>query len=407
MRILQLCKKFPYPVKDGESLAITYLGKALHQLGCEISLLAMNTSKHHSNASSEPQALAYYKNIDVIEIDNQLKIKDAFLNLFKDESYHISRFISENFAQKLKSILEKKDFDIVQLETLYLAPYISTIRKYSNAKIIMRSHNVEHEIWERITSNTQSGLKKWYLSHLTQKLKTYEINRLNDYDLFAAITQRDLNRYVQLGFKGNAVNIPIGIDIKDYAQDFTAFQKPISLSFIGSLDWMPNIEGLQWFLNQVWDKIHQQNPKITFHIAGRNAPNWLLNLKKKNIIVHGEVEDAHEFINQHSIMVVPLKSGSGMRVKILEAMALGRLVITTTIGVEGIHAKHKNQILIADTTSDFIEAVAYCKAHQHSLVEMGKKAQDFIGKEFDNTQIAERLLENFRTLTLQKTNSTA
>lgn len=405
MRILQLCKKFPYPVKDGESLAITYLGKALHQLGCEISLLAMNTSKHHSKACTQPEALPYYKTIDVIEIDNQLKVKDALFNLFSNESYHISRFVSDNFAERLKVLLEKESFDIVQLETLYLAPYISTIRKYSNAKIIMRSHNVEHEIWERITSNTQSGPKKWYLSHLTQKLKTYEIDRLNDYDLFAAITQRDLDRYVQLGFKGNAVNIPIGIDIKDYKQDFSAFKKPISLSFIGSLDWMPNIEGLKWFLDHVWDKIQQQHPSIKFHIAGRNAPSWLLNLKKKNVVVLGEIDDAHQYINEHSVMVVPLKSGSGMRVKILEAMALGRLVITTTIGVEGIHANHQDQILIADTASEFLSAIQYCKKHQTSLADMGKKAHDFIGKEFDNTQIAEKLLENFQKISLQKTNS--
>ncbi|MGK0389951.1 MAG: glycosyltransferase involved in cell wall biosynthesis [Maribacter sp.] len=393
MHILQLCKKFPYPVKDGESLAISYLGKALHHLGCKVSLLAMNTIKHHADIEAASSLMSHYQSINVIEIDNRLKPKDAFLNLFSKESYHISRFESEAYGQQLIDLLTNNEFDLIQLETLYLAPYIPTIRQYSKAKIIMRSHNVEHEIWERITANTTFGPKKWYLSLLTEKLRRYEVSRLNDYDLFAAITQRDLERYVKMGFQGASANIPIGIDIKDYHADFSVFNKNLSISFIGSLDWMPNIEGLKWFLDKIWDDLQEKYPNISFHIAGRNTPDWLHQLQQKNVIVHGEVEDAHAFINAHPIMVVPLQSGSGMRVKILEAMALGRVVITTSIGVEGIHAIHQKEVLIADDKADFIQVMNYCKNNADQLINIGKNAQKFIGNEFDNIEIAKKLLQ--------------
>ncbi len=405
MRVLQLCKKFPYPVKDGESLAITYLSKALHQLGCEVSLLAMNTTKHHSNDCGNKEQLDFYQTIDVVQIDNRVKVKDAIANLFSKDSFHISRFVSEAFEEKLKKLLKSQHFDIIQLETLYLAPYIPTIRQYSKAKIVMRSHNVEHEIWERVTHNTQMGPKKWYLNHLTQKLRNYEIQRLNDYDLFAAITQRDLERYRQLGFNGKGVNIPIGIDMNDYEWNAQAFQKPLSVSFIGSLDWMPNIEGVKWFLDKVWPEMKQQFPQLTFHIAGRNTPDWLLKSNLRDVIVHGEVEDAHEFINQHPIMVVPLQAGSGMRVKILEAMALGRIVLTTSIGVEGIHAEHQEEVFVADTPKEFLSAMRICHRKNGSLRSIGEKAKDFIGKEFDNTQIAQKLLDRYHQIIHKKTQS--
>ena len=195
MKILQLCKKFPYPLKDGESIAVTYMSKALNELGCELTLLAMNTVKHYYDIQQLPSHYDHYSDIRTIKIDNRLHPKDAFLNLFSDESYHIARFVSEEYRRELIQLLKKNKYNIIQLETLYLAPYIATIRQYSDAIIVMRSHNVEHEIWDRIASNTKLLPKRMYLKHLTEKLKQFEINHLNRYDIMAAITQRDLDYF--------------------------------------------------------------------------------------------------------------------------------------------------------------------------------------------------------------------
>ena len=173
MKILQLCKKFPYPLRDGESIAVTYLSKALHELGCEISLLAMNTKKHYVDISKLPPDFNHYKSIHCTELDASVNPWKAFANLFSQDSYHISRFISPSFERKLIEVLQSDDYDIVQMETLYLVPYMDIVKKYSKAKVVLRAHNVEHEIWERITRNTPFKLKKWYLSHLTKKLKSF------------------------------------------------------------------------------------------------------------------------------------------------------------------------------------------------------------------------------------------
>lgn len=404
MKILQLCKKFPYPLKDGESIANTYMSKALNELGNEITLLAMNTVKHFFDLKTLPTDFNHYEAIHTIKLDNRVKPFDAFLNLFNKDSYHVSRFVLKEYNQKLIKLLKETDFDIVQLETLYLTPYVDTIRKYSKAKIVMRSHNVEHEIWERITENTSFLPKKKYLQYLTKQLKQYEVSNLNSYDTIVAITQRDLDYFKKIGLNKQGLVAPIGLDMSNYFPDYNSFQKPLSLSFIGSLDWMPNIEGLEWFLNHVMPKINERFPKMELHIAGRNMPSSLLNYQSKTVIIHGEVESSTEFLNQHSMMIVPLLSGSGMRAKILEAMALGKISLTTSIGIEGINATNNKEMLLANTVDEFIQAIQ--KAHQlgGKLETLGRNARTFAIEHFDNKSIVKRYLQELREMSNEFTN---
>ncbi len=398
MRILQLCKKFPYPLKDGESIAVTGLSKALSGVGGEVTLLAMNTSKHFVEISGVPKELEHYKEIHSVCVDNRIKAWDAFLNLFSTESYHVSRFISKTFESRLIHLLQEEDFDVVQLETLYLSPYIPVIRKYSNALIAMRAHNVEHEIWERVVQNTQFPLKKAYLNHLTKKLKQFEVQHLNEYDLLAAISRRDLDRFVEMGYANASVVVPIGVDLRDYKPDFRSYRKDVSISFIGSLDWTPNVEGVKWFLDEVWGQLRRRHAGLRLHIAGRNAPQWIRQIRQRNITFVGEVGSASRFINQHSVMVVPLLSGSGMRAKILEAMALGKVVVTTTIGLEGIPARHKREVLIADSAQEFVEALRYCHQQNGRLEQIGRRAVEFVGRHFESHEIGKNLMETYAAL---------
>ncbi len=383
MKILQLCKKFPYPLKDGESIAVTYLSKALHVLGCEMTLLCMNTTKHYTDIKTLPQNFNHYKEIHVSDLDNSIKPLEAFKNLFSKDSYHVSRFVSKDYENKLISLLKNNSFDIIQLETLYLAPYVDTIRKYSKALITMRAHNVEHEIWERIKNNTRILPKKWYISYLTKKLKRFEVEKLNDYDYLIAVTDKDLKKFKNLGYKNGAIASPIGIDINAYNGEEVS-KTSTSMCFIGSLDWMPNLEGVNWFLENVWEGVKTQNPDIELHIAGRNTPSSIRGLQDKTLKIHGEVPSAINFIKSHPIMLVPLFSGSGMRVKILEGLALGRVVITTSLGLEGIDAKHQQEVLIADTPEQFLECINFCKKYPKKTKDISNRAMTFVKKYYSN-----------------------
>jgi polysaccharide biosynthesis protein PslH len=396
MKILQICKKFPYPLKDGESIAVTYLSKALADLDCEVTLLSMNTTKHYVDIDQLPSDFTHYKQIYTCTVDNRVKWHKAFKNLFSSESYHISRFVSEEFNEQLIGILKSNKFDVIQLETMYLTPYIDAIREHSDAIVSLRAHNIEFEIWERISENTKSPIKKLYLNYLTDKLRKYELKKLNDYDYLVAISDRDLFKFKTLGYKNGAMSSPVGLDLKLYNNYLSSTEKPKSLCFIGALDWMPNLDGLYWFLDNVWGEVIEKYPDAEFHIAGRHTPPELLTLRKKGVVVHGEVEDSKAFIIKYGAMVVPLFSGSGMRVKIIEGMALSKCIISTSIGMEGINVAHKHEILVANTKEEFVRVIDDIFAHPEKIQLIGKNALKYVQKTYDYKKIAHDLLLKYK-----------
>ena len=396
MKILQLCKKFPYPLKDGESVAVTFLAKALNELGCEVTLLAMNTTKHYINIEELPESFNHYKAIHTVDIDNRVNPFAALKALVTGKNYFLSRFESEEYAKKIKALLKAENFDIIQFETLQTLIYArEEIFGESQAKIVLRSHNVEHEIWERIVKNSKSGPKKWYLNRLMKQLKRFELEKNNEIDSLVAITQRDMEYFHKLGFNGIGHVTPIGLATSHYEPNWNSFNEKPTLSFIGSLDWLPNLEGVEWFLTNVMVKLQS----IDLHIAGRNTPQHLLELEMNNVDIHGEVDSSVDFINDYSIMIVPLFSGSGMRVKILEGLALGRVILTTSIGVEGIPAVDGEHLFIVNTAEEFVEKINYCIQNPEILKTIGEQGKRFVNQHFDNLKIAERLMEHYERLT--------
>ena len=210
------------------------------------------------------------------------------------------------------------------------------------------------------------------------------------------ISQRDVEQFQNLGLRQAATVCPIGLDCRDYHPDPQSFRAPLSLSFIGSLDWMPNQDGLRWFLDMVWQPLLAPNfPELSFHIAGRTAPRWLRELNMERVVFHGEVPSAADFLNQHSVMVVPLLSGGGMRAKILEGMAVGKVVLSTRMGMEGIEAADRRECLLAEQPTDWLDAIQWCFDEGENLAALGARARVFCEQHFDNETVARELVKVF------------
>ncbi len=390
MKILFLCNKSPYPPKEGGPMAMNAIISGLAEAGNQVKVLALNTNKYFTRPEEIPASYKKATNIEFVYADLSIKPLRALKNLFSSKSYHVERFVTGPIKNKIIEILEAGDFDIVQLELLYMTPYIPVIREYSNAIIILRSHNIEHLIWERLTQQTKNPLKKLYLSHLTRKLKDYELSVLNDYDGIATISNKDANYFLKNGCKIPLTHIPFGVDISDYKITKADVEFP-SLFHLGAMNWPPNEEGIKWFLDEVWLKIHEKYPNLKFYLAGRMMPQWLLDLEMPNVEVLGEVDDAREFILSKAIMVVPLFSGSGIRIKIIEGMALGKTIISTTVGAEGLNYTNVKDILIADTADEFVETVEKAIKSQKLCEEMGANARLLIETHHNNETIIQKL----------------
>ena len=395
MNVFFLCNKSPYPPREGGPLAINANIQSLLKGGHHVKVLALNTNKYFTKPEDIPAEYAKNTGIEFVYVDLSIKPVDAFLNLFSSKSYHVDRFITKDVEDKIIEILKAETFDIIQLEMLYMTPYIGIIRKYSEAKIVMRSHNIEHKIWERIAGITKNPLKKAYISYLAKKLKKFELGHLNSYDGLITISQNDADFFKKNGCTIPLNEVPFGVDINEYKISDATTEFP-SLFHIGSMNWMPNEEGIRWFIDDVWPLVKQRFPQLKLYLAGREMPQWLLNLKEENIIVLGEVPDAQEFIRSMAVMVVPLFSGSGIRIKIIEGMALGKAIISTKIGAEGIHYTDKKNILIANTPEEYLHAMDYCFNKMEVCEQLGKNARKLIENEH-SYDIVLKSLETFYT----------
>lgn len=376
-----LTKKFPYPPKDGESVAVHALSSALSKLGVEITLLSMNTSKHFVDLEHVREQVGQYREVHTSFVDNKIRVGAAIRNLLSDKSYHIERFDYEDYRQTLKQVLTQSPFDIVMLESIYLTPYVDTIRACSTAKVVVRLHNIEYEIWQRIAVGTKNPIKKIYLNLQVRRLQQFEELHFTKADGLIAFTERDMEK-VPASDRVARLVAPISIDTSLVTTSRLDYGRQ-SVAFLGSLDWQPNIEGLIWFVESVWPKVIQQVPEAELHIAGRSPVSAVLDLKGAGITVHGEVPDAIEYVSEHPISVVPLLSGSGMRVKILEAMALSRCIVSTTVGAEGID---DSALYIADTAEGMASKLIRALQSQEERRRLGSMARKMCETKYDSQQ---------------------
>jgi glycosyltransferase involved in cell wall biosynthesis len=391
MKILFLTNKVPYPPKDGGSIASVAMINSFARAGHETTLLAMNTLKHHSTLNKIPEEIKDRTIIHLVEVPAPISFLGAIKNLlFSSLPYNAERFIDQKYKDYLESHLKNHEYDIIQLEGLYLIPYIPTIRKICKSTIAYRSQNVEHEIWLRIANNAK-GIKKLYLKNLTKRILDFEKSAINQYDLSVPISLRDELQLEILGNSKPSMVIPAGIDFKlqhDFFDDFK-----MNIFCIGALDWAPNQEGLLWFIENCLPFIVGKSPGIRFKIAGRNAPDWFIGqLKNPNIDFLGEIDDASEFIRQNGILIVPLLSGSGMRVKIIEGMSNSKAIVTTSVGCEGINAENGKHIFIADDPIEFSKYIITLLNDKDLILRTGKNAAEFVYQNYNNKVLNEQLV---------------
>ncbi|HTB06603.1 MAG TPA: glycosyltransferase family 4 protein [Bacteroidia bacterium] len=395
MKILQLCNKIPYPEKDGGALGVSVFSNSLVKAGCQVKMLAMNTKKHHIDLNKIPKSFLSLTNLEAVEVDTTVRLSSALAALVQGKSYNISRFNSKAYRQKLIELLTKEKFDIIQLEGLYLTPYIDTIRQLSDAPIILRASNVEWKIWNSLGEKESNFIKKIYIRKLAKQLHKFERSVLNQCDGVITFTKTDLTELKNMGCEASLAHIPFGIDISKYNALLPAKDQK-SLFYIGALDWLPNLQGVNWFIDNVWEKISAALPGINLHIAGRNMPNEMKKRLVKGITFHGEVDEVFTYIQQYNLMIVPLLAGSGIRVKIIEGMALGRPIITTLVGIEGIECNYGSDVLVENTADEFAKAIRKCiedSAFTNQLAENGRK---FAIEHHDIDKITQNLIQFYK-----------
>lgn len=404
MKILQIANKAIYP-PDGGSLAILSLSKAYIRNGHQVHLLNMITHKHFNNYEIIESEYKDSLKISGVNVNTQISFFKLLLNLlFSNKPYIAKRFVSKKFVSQLINLLNNNSFDFIQIEGLYSLQYINIIRNEFDGSILYRPHNIEYQIWERNSKETKSLIKKLYFKSIFKRLKKLEGNLLNTYDFLIPISESDAKIYKELGNTKPVKTSPFGIDLKNIQDQYVEIDSDTDhfINYIGALDWIPNQEGLLWFIEHCFPVILKSFPDVILNIAGRNAPKCLIRkFNHSNINYLGEVKNAYEFIQNPGPIIVPLFSGSGIRVKIIENMALKKAIVATDTAAEGIDCLHNKNIILANNDQDFANSVISVLNNIGLQKNIGEDAFKFVKEHYDFEKIATDILTFINIATAQ------
>lgn len=387
MRILLLCNKLPYPANDGSSIAIARMIEGLVDANVELTVLSLNTKKHYKNANHIPEGIRQKVRFEIVDVDTNPTLGNAFVNLFERLPFHVSRFYQKDVAQKLETLLAETEFDIVQAEGLFMMPYKRIVWEKSKAKVVLRAHNIEHLIWQRTAEEHPMAVTRSFLRMQAKKLKRYENYCAAIADAIIPISPADQPYFEAIN--PNTHTSVCGTDVFHKHGKYNAKR----FFHLGAMDWLPNKLGVNWLLTEVWPKVIGQNPKLELHLAGRSMDEKLAKLKQTGVFIHGEVDNAVAFRAEHGTMLVPLLSGSGLRIKIIEGLSEGLPIISTTIGAEGIAITDTKDILLADTAEAFANAILHMAKDQALSSQIGKNAATLATENYQNSTIIKNLVQ--------------
>lgn len=391
MRVLQLSPKVPWPPEDGGRVASRVLALSLLRAGADVRLLSLNPAKHRVEPAALPEEARAVR-LETIDHDTSLSVAGFLESLLRGTSYNVDRFRSAAFERRVVAAVREEPPDAVLLESLYLLPCLPALRRATRAPVVLRSFNVEHEIWDRLVPGERNPARRFLLAHLARRLRAFEVAARNEPDAIVPVTAQDAESYRRLGTTVPIHVAPVGLETA-LVPDRSGEGERETLVFLGALDWRPNLEGVRWFLERVWPAIRRSVPGARVVVGGSNPPpGFEKRLTGEGVTFVGRVPDARAFLASGSAMVVPLLSGGGMRVKILEAMALGVPVVSTRLGATGIEARDGVEIRLADEPRFMAEACVELLRDPARAVELGRAGRRSVLARFDADVIARDLL---------------
>lgn len=371
MKILYIAHKPPFPIVDGGCYAMWQCLKGLSVIG-KVDAFIIETQKHPFTTESSKELGAICNSVQVHSINTRFKPLDALRIGLKKESYNLKRFAADELATKLHKQLEQ-DYDFVVCDSLYAAATFHFYPLRSRAKLILRAHNIESEIWKQHAEEEKNTLKKAYFKSLSKTLRYTEIKLLNTFDQVWAITSEDLHWIESNSEQRNTslLSVPVSVDLNlkaDYTQN--------GFFHVGSMDWKPNQEAVQYLVDKLW--VDPVISAIPLKIAGTNSES-IQRPVNRNIEISGFVPDLTQFMLEAGVLISPIQSGSGIRIKLLEAMALGVPCITTSLGAAGIDAETAG-VCIANSVGDFKKSLLELSKNKELRETLGRKAQQYVLK---------------------------
>ncbi len=386
MNILIISPLVPYPLTDGGRMGVFYPIKYLSGRGNSIHLVCLSEEYN-------PQGIDYLKNhckLEIIPHSKKPTFRGAFYSLFSDIPYEIKRFHSKYVLEFVKHILATNTYDIIQVEGIHTAFYGLEIKKEWDIPVVMRAHNIHSMNLHRFIPRLKNPLLKLYLSIEANKVKKYEITASQKYDRVLTVSEVDKQLLHSWNEKIRCDVVEAGVDVEKYSLEYNDEEKNTIL-WMGALQWKPNQDSLLWFIQDILPGIIRKKPEVKVSVVGSNPPKKISRLRHPNVEIVGTVDDVKPYLKRTEVCVVPLRIGSGIRLKILEMLSMGKAVVSTSVGCEGLPVIHGEHLLIADEPDKFADAVLKLLNSRDMRRELGDNGHELVKDQYSWSRISEKL----------------
>lgn len=318
--------------------------------------------------------------------------RELALNMASKLPYAISKYKSAQMRRRIQELATQQQCDVAVCD--FLAPAVNMPASLSCPTILFQ-HNVEAMIWQRHYEMQDNPLKKSYLWEQWRKMRSFERQTCRKFDCVIAVSAEDRLQMQQEYSLTSVFDVPTGVDTEFFRPREQEQIDPYNLVFTGSMDWLPNEDAIRYFTETIMPRIKQEIPELTLTVVGRNPYPALLELSRRDpsIVVTGRVDDVRPYMERAAAYVVPLRIGGGTRLKIYEAMAMEKAIISTSIGAEGLPIKNGDEIMLADTPESFASAVVQLLGDGDAAQAMGRRAAKTVRDQFGWPRVAKRFAD--------------
>jgi sugar transferase (PEP-CTERM/EpsH1 system associated) len=391
VRILWLKTELLHPVDKGGKIRSYNMLKELKR-NCQITYLTLDDGTADANARQ--LASEYCDELVCIPHQRREKFTAGFyvelmLNLGSKLPYAISKYESAAMRREIATRMANGRFDVLVCD--FLAPAVNVPPAIGCPSVLFQ-HNVEAMIWKRHYEVQTSITRKAYLFRQWQKMRAFEATMCPLFDCVIAVSREDRELMQREYVIDTIYDVPTGVDTAFFRPRGESKRQPQNLVFTGSMDWLPNEDAIRYFTDQILPRIRQAVPGVTLTVVGRDPYPGLLELSKRDpsILVTGRVEDVRPFMEEAAVYIVPLRIGGGTRLKIYEAMAMEKAIVSTSVGAEGLPIDDGKEILIRDTPESFADAVVKLIQQESLATELGQRAAAKVREKFGWDTVAQR-----------------
>lgn len=394
MKILYLSPQFVYPADDGGKISIYNTVKQYHRLGCEVDFI---TFSDHAIEDDNLKHLSQFSNLHVIKYSTKNTKLRILRSVFDNYPLYLRKHINRNLINQIISYVSSKKYDFIQAEHSSMAPLALYLKETLKIPAFLRLQNIEHKIWQRYSEVLSVvNPKRYYVGRQARLLGNNEAEMFSKFDMCFTITDEDLKIAQHMSPNGKFLTIHPGVDFNKFSPQKNINRTTNELLHIAFFRWIHNIDAIEWFVHQVMPDLIKLFPTVKLNVIGKGTPANLLNKTINNSYFHGYVDDISPLMNKSLMFVAPLFVGSGIRIKILEALAMELPVIATSIAAEGIPKMKNNGIIIADDKESFVRAISLLINNPEQATQIGNNGRIFVEEYFDWEKNISKMLENIK-----------